>query len=110
LATEARPAFIAITGQSDASSQIDPESRAAALRFAACLREASGDSDFHPLVVACSTLAARAFGGDGDAWAPLVAAVRLLLARLPAATARSLKPRRELRAFVAENADLLDAC
>lgn len=102
MATEARPAFIAITGR------FEPETLDAAARFAVCLREASGESESHPVVAECSTLAARAFGGDGGAWAPLVKAVRELLAGRTAPTASGHRSRRELRAFVAENADLLD--
>jgi hypothetical protein len=102
LATEARPGFITITGRSE------HETLDAAARFAVCLREASGEGETHPIVVECSTLAARAFGGDGAAWAPLVRAVRQLLAGGPAQTERGHRSRRELRAFVAENADLLD--
>jgi hypothetical protein len=101
LATEARPAFVAITGR------FEPETLDAALRFAVRLREASGE-DESPAVVECSTLAARAFGGDGEAWAPLVRAVQGLLAGRTASTAGGHRSRRELRAFVAENADLLD--
>ena len=102
MATEARPGFITITGRPEL------ETLDAAARFAVCLREASGD-ETHPMVVECATLAARAFGGDGGAWAPLVRAVRQLLAGGPAQTERGHKSRRELRAFVAENADLLDS-
>jgi hypothetical protein len=103
LATEARPAFITITGR------LEPETRAAAARFAACLCEASGEGVSHPAVAECSLLAAQAFGGDTDAWAPLVAGVRRLLAGSSVETMRGSKSRRELRAFVAENADLLEA-
>ncbi len=102
MATEARPAFIAITGRSEL------ETVAAVARFAACVRDASGEHESHPVVVACSTLAARAFGGEHEAWRPLVIAVRGLLNAAPGRTAGERKSRRELRAFVAENADLLD--
>jgi hypothetical protein len=106
VATEARPAFVTITGR------IETEAHAAAARFAASLCEAAGEGESHPGVAACSRLAARAFGGDGDAWAPLVAAVRRLLADVGAASLsgnlHGLRSRRELRAFVAENADLLE--
>lgn len=102
MATEARPAFIAITGR------FEPETLDAAARFTACLREASGKGGEHPIVAECSLLAARAFGGDGGAWGPLVNAVRQLLADRPAPNAGVHRSRRELRAFVAENADLLD--
>jgi hypothetical protein len=102
LATEARPAFLPITGS------FELETLDAAARFAVCLREASGEGESHPIVAECSALAARAFGGDGAAWAPLVKAVRQLLAAPSAATERDYRSRRELRAFVAENADLLD--
>ena len=102
MATEARPAFVAITGR------LERETRAAAARFAVCLREASGEGESHPAVAECSALAARAFGGDAAAWAPLVKAVRELLAGRTAPTASGHRSRRELRAFVAENADLLD--
>jgi hypothetical protein len=101
LATEARPAFLPITGS------FELETLDAAARFAVCLREASGEES-HPIAADCSALAARAFGGDGAAWAPLVKAVRQLLAAPSAATERGYRSRRELRAFVAENADLLD--
>jgi hypothetical protein len=103
VATEARPAFIAITGR------IETEALEAALRFADCLREASGEGETDSGVAACAALAAQAFGGDAEAWAPLVAAVRRLLDDPPAGSARALRSRRELRAFVAENADLLDS-
>jgi hypothetical protein len=102
LATEARPAFITITGR------FERETLDAAARFAVSLREASGEGESHPLVAECSTLAAQAFGGDDAAWAPLVKAVRQLLAGRSAPTERGHRSRRELRAFVAENADLLD--
>jgi hypothetical protein len=102
LATDARPAFIAITGR------LESEARDAAARFAACLREASSEADAHEIVAECATLADRAFGGDDAAWAPLVAGVRRLLAGGAAATAGAVKSRRELHAFVAENADLLE--
>ena len=102
MATEARPAFITITGRAE------PDTLDAAARFAECLREASGEGDGHPAVTECSLLAARAFGGDGTAWAPLVQAVRRLLAGRSAPTPRCDRSRRELRAFVAENADLLE--
>ncbi len=101
MATEARPAFIAITGQ------FELETAAAAARFAACVREAVG-GESHPAVQTCSVLAARAFGGDGEAWAPLVAAVRRMLAGTSAESSCAQRSRRELRAFVAENADLLE--
>jgi len=103
LATEARPAFIAITGR------LEHETLDAVARFVACLHDASGEAESNPAVVVASTLAARAFAGDPQAWAPLVAAVRQLLAGSSVATLRGLKSRRELRAFVAENADLLQA-
>ncbi len=102
MATEARPAFIAITGR------LERETLDAAARFTVCLREASGEGESHPIVAECSTLAARAFGGDDTAWAPLVQAVRQLLAGRSAPTTRGDKSRLELRAFVAENADLLE--
>jgi hypothetical protein len=102
VAIDARPtAFLAITGQ------FELETLNAALRFTAVVRAASGAAEEHPDVRACATLAARAFGGDAAAWAPLVAAVRdlLTLPGVPGVGAR--RSRRELRAFVAENADLL---
>ncbi|MGD0472860.1 MAG: hypothetical protein ABSB70_06555 [Candidatus Velthaea sp.] len=102
MATEARPAFLAITGLPEHDT-LD-----AAARFAVSLRDASGEGEFHPGVAECSRLAGRAFGGDGSAWAPLVKAVRQLLADRPLHTGPGQKSRRELRAFVAENADLLD--
>jgi hypothetical protein len=102
LATEARPAFLAITGR------IERETCEAALRFSACLAEAT-DEGVTNRTAAATALAAQAFGGDRDAWAPLVAAVRRLLAGPSAMSARALKARRELRAFVAENDDLLEA-
>lgn len=103
MTTEARPAFITITGRSES------ETGAAAARFAASLRDALGENASHPAGVACATLAARAFGGDNAAWRPLVTAVRSLLAEAAPGTERAAKSRRELRAFVAENADLLEA-
>jgi hypothetical protein len=102
LASEARPAFLAITGHPE------PETADAAARFAACLRAASGEAEQQAGVAECSALAARAFSGDKAAWAPLVRAVRQLLSGPGARTARGHRSRRELRAFVAENADLLD--
>jgi hypothetical protein len=88
--------------------RLEHETADAINRFAACLCEASGESASHPAVAACSALAVRAFGGDHDAWAPLVAAVRRLLAVPAGNSAHGSKSRRELRAFVAENADLLE--
>jgi hypothetical protein len=103
MATEARPAFVAITGR------FELEALAAAARFAASVREAFGDEgESRPDVIACSTLATRAFGGDPEAWPALVAAVRSLLSA-SAGTAGEGRSWRELRAFVAENADLLEA-
>jgi hypothetical protein len=102
VATEARPAFIPITGG------IERETLDAADRFAQAVREAA-DSESRPLVALCSALSARAFAGDREAWGPLVAAVGRLLARSAAIDGRALRSRRELRAFVAENADLLEA-
>jgi hypothetical protein len=102
MATEARPAFITIT------RRLEPETVAAVARFAASVRAASGERESHPIVVAAATLAGRAFGGDHEAWRPLVVAVRHLLSTTPARTAGEPRSRRELRAFVAENADLLE--
>ncbi len=103
MATEARPMFLAFTGR------FERETLDAAARFAAALRAAAGERTTDPELAACVALAARAFGGERDAWPPLVAAVRRLLARPPARTSDGRLSRRELRAFVAENADLLDA-
>ena len=102
MATEARPTFLAITGQ------LEVEALDAALRFAAAVREASECGETDPAVAACSVLAARAFGGEEQAWAPLVCAVRDLLTAVPAEGRQADRSRRELRAFVAENADLLE--
>lgn len=102
MATEARPAFLPITGQ------LDREALDATLRFAACLRDASGAADPQSAVRDCLLLAARAFGGDEAAWAPLVAGVRDLLASPPDQPEETRRSRCELRAFVAENADLLE--
>ncbi len=102
MATEARTAFLTITGQ------LDLEALDATLRFAAVIRDASGADEAHPAVANASVLAARAFGGEAEAWAPLVTAVRDLLAAPAADGPAALRSRRELRAFVSENADLLE--
>jgi len=78
-------------------------------RFASSLRRASSRGESHPAVVECARLVHRAFGGETDAWAPLVAAVRRLLAGAAAVTPDAVKSRRDLHAFVAENADLLES-
>ncbi len=102
MATEARPAFLAITGL------LECETQDAAARFTMSVRAAAGEAESPDAVAACSSLASRAFGGEREAWAPLVAAVRRLLAGPPPQGARGRESRRELRAFVNENADLLD--
>lgn len=96
------------TRRIDEVGPLERETIDAAARFAAALRQTSGRGEFHPDVAECFRLADRAFGGDPDAWAPLVAAVGRLLARTPVTTRGGVKSRRDLRAFVAENADLLE--
>lgn len=103
MATDTRSAILAITGR-----RVEIEALDAALRFSAVVRNASALEDGRPALAACATFAARAFGGEADAWAPLVAAVRDLLTGPLAPGAGALRSQRELRAFVAENADLLD--
>ncbi len=80
------------------------DTQAAATRFADCIRAAAG-AGATSIEASCERLARRAFGGDATAWAPLVVALSNLLAG-PSDGRPSA--RRELRAFVAENADLLE--
>ncbi len=96
-------AFVANTGIPEA------ETLEAALRFSATIRSLCTSTQAEDEAVACSTLAMAAFMGDVAAWRELAALVAAVLEAGRAVPGRpAMQARRELRAFLAENADLLE--